>query len=258
MFFSSCLLIALVVLNFIVLNTSPNTDFVEFCGYNEFLNFIKLINIVIIVTISIFSSLFIVLSTKKMNISRISKIMILSLFVILSFIQLLSSIKLLRLNYYSIEGKIGGNSMYPTFCDEDSIVIEYRNQINRFDIVVFKINKDSNINHSSAYKYYIKRVIGLPNDKVTWENNKLYINNELVIEDYINGYYDNVEYDSSAFNGIFTYIEDGIIKETDRIPEGYCFVLGDNRQKKDNGDDCSEDSRAFGLVPITNIIGIVQ
>lgn len=257
--FLYCLLIILVTFNLIIFNLSFNYTFVSFCGYDEFLNFNKMVNIVIIITILFFTILFVLHNKKnKINISRISKMMILIILVFLSIIDLSCSIRLFKLNYCSIDSKISGNSMYPTFSDGESITIKYSNKINRFDVAIFKINQESNINCSFDDKYYIKRIIGLPNDKVVWQDNKLYINNEPINEYYLNGYYDGINYESSPFNGIFTYIEDGIIKSADSIPEGYCFVLGDNRQKKINGEDWSLDSRVFGLVPITNIVGIVQ
>ena len=80
----------------------------------------------------------------------------------------------------------------------------------------------------------------------------------MINEVYLHGYYDDIIYESTPFNGEFSYIENGNAKTTNIIPNGYCFVLGDNRQKKPDGEDYSLDSRLIGLVPIANVIGIVK
>lgn len=79
---------------------------------------------------------------------------------------------------------------------------------------------------------YIKRVIALPGETVSFQDGDVYI--------------DGVKLDEP-------YIEDGITEcsgfcHQGTVPEGYVFVLGDNRGH-------SSDSRSFGPVPLENIIG---
>ncbi|MGM9900146.1 MAG: signal peptidase I [Bacilli bacterium] len=259
MLISYFFLIMLVVWNIIICCTSSNYSFVDYCGYSDQLNFIKY-TYILIFTIVIFLSVLIILNFTKhiISINKANKIMIILLIIIISLFGFLCNIKLSKLNYISIECKVSGSSMYPTFINDDLITVNYSRRINRYDVIVFKANSISNLYCSTDDKYYIKRIIGLPNDTIMWIDKKLYINGELINEVYLNGYYDGVEYESTSFNGIFSYIEDGNIKTSTTIPEGYCFVLGDNRQKKSNGVEWSIDSRLIGLVPITNIIGIVK
>lgn len=105
--------------------------------------------------------------------------------------------------------------------------ISYRfNDIDRFDIVVIKTNKTK----------IIKRVIGLPGDKIEYKDNKLYINGEYVKEDFLDKNtktYDFTLYDLTGY---------------ETIPEGYYFVMGDNREE-------SSDSRIIGLISKKNIEG---
>lgn len=120
--------------------------------------------------------------------------------------------------------KIKGQSMHPTFPDAEYLLTEkisyYRHNPERGDVVVFKppISEDE----------FIKRVIGLPGDTLMVKDGKVYLNNELLREDYI-----KVNTNSSSF------LEEGV---SYTVPAGNYFVMGDNRPH-------SSDSRAWG--PIT-------
>ena len=81
---------------------------------------------------------------------------------------------------------------------------------------------------------YIKRIIGLPGESIEFRNGFVYIDGERLDE---------------------PYIEQGITRcgrsdfcSVDEIPDGYVYVLGDNRNN-------SSDSRSFGLVAIEDIVG---
>ena len=64
--------------------------------------------------------------------------------------------------------KVDGDSMYNTLNDNDIVLLSKLSSIDRFDIIVLKEN-DNNAT-------IIKRVIGMPGDKVKIRNNKIYIN----------------------------------------------------------------------------------
>ena len=93
---------------------------------------------------------------------------------------------------------------------------------------------------------YIKRVIGLPGDYIAYENDTLYINDEAKEEAYLDVYKKQL-LDNSPLTEDFT-----LQSATDysTIPEGYLFVLGDNRRN-------SLDSRyaSVGLVPMKKVVG---
>lgn len=120
-------------------------------------------------------------------------------------------------------------------------------KIARGDIIVFSHPVDSRIT-------YVKRVIGLPNDKVEYKNKQLWINNILVkkekqasneeIEIYKEFISKNVSYYINLYRSP-RLTHDKIIAI---IPENNYYVLGDNR-------DNSSDSRVWGFVPKENIIG---
>ncbi len=126
--------------------------------------------------------------------------------------------------------KVEGTSMLPRLENEERIFVNkftyYFNSIQRGDIVVFWFPKDPS-------KSFIKRVIGLPGDRIRMdEQGQLYINGQPVDEPYLSPDH------NKAPNPI-----------TERtIDQHYYFVMGDNR-------DASNDSRAWGLVPEKYIYG---
>lgn len=123
--------------------------------------------------------------------------------------------------------KVNGDSMVDTLHDKDIMILDkisyHFSSIKRFDIVVVKENKE----------YLIKRVVGLPGEKVEYKNNCLYINGKKIKE---------------SFSHKKT--EDFSIKDLDstKIPDDCYFVMGDNRLN-------SMDSRIIGFIPKKSIIG---
>lgn len=120
-----------------------------------------------------------------------------------------------------------GDSMVPTLKNSQILLLNkfdyVFNDINRYDIVVIKLNKQE----------IIKRVIGLPGETVEYKNNTLYINNEPVDSKY--------NFDTEDFTM-------KSICNCDKIPKNKYLVLGDNR-------GVSADSRIMGLIDKKNIIG---
>ncbi len=128
----------------------------------------------------------------------------------------------------------------------------------RGDVVVFRVPKDDTVD-------YIKRVIGLPGDRVQMINGHLHINGEPVkreqIEDFIDiedGRTTRVKrWRETLPNGVshetLDLIENGYYDNTPvyQVPPGHYFMMGDNR-------DNSTDSRVMsqvGYVPFENLIG---
>lgn len=123
---------------------------------------------------------------------------------------------------------VEGVSMYPTLHDGDHLItskISYLlDEPERGDIIVF------NAPDSPGDKY-IKRIIGLPNESILIEDGKIYIDNQLLDEPYLNGL--------ETGGDVYTI-----------IPDGYYFVMGDNR-------DESRDSRSsqVGMISIDSFSG---
>jgi signal peptidase I len=132
-----------------------------------------------------------------------------------------------------------GESMSPTFHDKDRVVINKFDDIERFDLIVFKAPDVED-------EQYIKRVIGLPGDTVEMKDDVLYINGKAVEEPYLISNKENTL--SDKLTGDFTLQE---ITGESKVPIGSLFVLGDNRL-------ISKDSRFFGSISDDSVIGKVK
>jgi signal peptidase I len=146
---------------------------------------------------------------------------------------------ILPIRYFLIQPfYVQGASMEPTFQSHDYLIInefEYRFHIKepaRGDVVVFR-------SPYNQKEYFIKRIIGLPGEKVEIKEGQIYINNQEQSQGFI------LKEDYLA--GVRTFAEDKQYKEIQLSDEEY-FVLGDNR-------NYSLDSRTFGAVPDKSIIG---
>jgi len=129
------------------------------------------------------------------------------------------------INAVSARVRVDGSSMVPTLQNGEFVLVNklsYRfAEINRGDIIVF----DFPLNPKEEL---IKRVIGLPGDKIVVENSQVYVNEQLLDEPYI----------SQAPNYTGNW----------KVKKGELFVLGDNRNN-------SNDSRNWGFLPIENVVG---
>lgn len=130
--------------------------------------------------------------------------------------------------------QVVGDSMNPNFKNRDILILDkltYRfKEPKRGDVIAFNTSDDN---------FFIKRIIGLPGEKIELIDDTLYIN--------------DIEYKENYLNDVTT--DDFRLEELgyDTIPEDMYFVLGDNRNN-------SKDSRnpSIGLVKKENIMGKVR
>ena len=124
---------------------------------------------------------------------------------------------------------VRGHSMRPNLQDGDRLVVDRVGYalagIDRFDVVVMSNPNDHAVD-------YVKRVVGLPGDRIGLREGVLTVNGRPLDEG-------------------FEPIRDFCTMDQIRVPEGHLFVLGDNRP-------ISCDSRSFGLVPETLVKGRVR
>ena len=163
--------------------------------------------------------------------------------------------------------KIPSSSMVPTLLVGDYLfVLRYpygfripmtdiqllSKQAERGDVAVFVYPEDKS-------KDYIKRIVGLPGDKVVYRNNKLSVNGkQMLLEDKGSRTY-FMQDGSADVSGLFIEDLDGVKHYVLRkdysirdgqwtVPEGMYFAMGDNRNN-------SRDSRFWGFVPQSYMVG---
>ncbi|WP_299809520.1 signal peptidase I [uncultured Shewanella sp.] len=174
------------------------------------------------------------------------------------FIVLMSICRSAIADWYTVPT----GSMQPTIKEGDRIVVNkmaynlrvpftqislaITDEPERGEIVVFE--------SKAADKRLIKRVIGLPGDKISLSNEALFINGkalayavvsnnvqELIAKEDLNGLSHNIRIEKDASDQLSSF-------ETVTVPEGHYLVMGDNRRN-------SADSRVYGFVPRDEIMG---
>ncbi|MDV7757551.1 signal peptidase I [Liquorilactobacillus mali] len=146
-----------------------------------------------------------------------------------------------------------GDSMAPNLKAGEHVALLKTAKIKRNSIIIFNAyGIDTQEPNVTPKTKYIKRVIGLPGDKIEYRNNgTLYVNNKLVSQAYI-----SKKQQSIGTLTLSTALSpaQGVTLGTNKsftVPKGKYFVLGDNRK-------ISNDSRYYGFVPKTKILGVVK
>lgn len=146
------------------------------------------------------------------------KISFLTLFCLIFFLS-----SYLLTNHLLYKAYIPTGSMKPTIMEEDQLIVsKIYTKIKRGDIFVF--------NHESSKELLIKRVIGLPGEKVELKDGLLYVNDNLIEEPYVKN--------------------NESINKTFYVPKENYLFFGDNRIS-------SQDARKWGnpYVPKENLDG---
>jgi len=122
--------------------------------------------------------------------------------------------------------QVKGRSMDPTFKDRELLLAEKitvkLNKLKRGDVIVFKFNDRQD---------HIKRIIGLPGDRVMIKNGKVYINGNVLNEDYL---------PPNTITTGHEFMREGVEYQ---VPPNCFIVMGDNRA-------VSYDSRDYGFLNI--------
>ena len=167
--------------------------------------------------------------------------------------------------------KIPSGSMMPTLLVGDFILVNKFAYGLRLPVLNTKILSVGEPKRGDVFVFrypqnpkedYIKRVIGLPGDEITYRNKTLFINGKEIPENYLGPYTGPTEA-NNRMTGAQVKLEnlEGVehrILElpnlqvghegTYKVPDGYYFAMGDNR-------DNSLDSRFWGFVPEANLVG---
>jgi signal peptidase I len=137
----------------------------------------------------------------------------------------------------SYEQPIRGRSMLPCLSDGESVrmLVKGARELARGDIVVFAAHEKYKDDESA---YYIKRIIGLPGEQIALAKGFIYINGELLIEEYL--------------SRIGATMSDKWLGEcsTITLSQDQYFLMGDNREM-------SRDSRALGPTNSSDITAVL-
>jgi len=126
---------------------------------------------------------------------------------------------------------VSGESMFPTFHDGEYLIVDELSYLTgepkRGDVIIFRYPGDTK-------RFFIKRIIGMPNEEIFINNGKI----KIINDENINGFMLDEPYVKEYFDTSTTF------KTTDKE----YFVMGDNRNR-------SSDSRVWGGLPDKLIIG---
>ncbi len=140
---------------------------------------------------------------------------------LIPYIVIILSVVLIR-TFVATPVRVDGKSMDPTLSNNEILMLnKFDKTYKRFDIIVFNYNSSK----------LVKRIIGLPGDKIEYIDDKLYINGEEIKEPYKRKKMDNYT--------------------SDVVPNNMYFVMGDNRGN-------SLDSRYIGSIRKEDIEGTVK
>lgn len=142
---------------------------------------------------------------------------------IIPYIVIILTVLLIRMFVFT-PVQVDGSSMEPTLSNNQILILNlFDKNYDRFDVVVVE----------ELGTKLVKRIVGLPGEHISYTDNKLYVDGELIVENY----HREVMVD-------FDIKELGL----EVIPDNSYFIMGDNRNH-------SSDSRNFGPVSIEQIQG---
>lgn len=155
---------------------------------------------------------------------------------------------------------VDGHSMDPTLSDKERLIILLHTSIERFDIVVANY-----VDETGKTTEIVKRVIGMPGDVISYKDDVLTVNGEVIEEEYLKDYLAAFKKDklqsTYSYNSYFqelarkspTFTTDAYFASefTVTVPEGQYFLVGDDRI-------VSKDSRHVGTYSEDSLVGEVK
>lgn len=157
---------------------------------------------------------------------------------------------------------VSGPSMQPSFENGQRLISVRHAQIKHGEVVIVKAPDEPGA-------LYIKRVIGMPGEKIVSKNNQIYINNKKLSQPWLTQGKKMIDAGSDTFYSAtqnftmkslarsrqfqqyYTRSQLNYINKYNRIPKGTYFVMGDHRS-------VSKDSRYIGTIKRKSVVGVVK
>lgn len=127
-----------------------------------------------------------------------------------------------------------GESMLPTITDKSTHYTIRTKNVNRGDIIAIERKGENEL---------VKRLIGLPGDKITINKTHVIVNGEVLDEPYLS---DELQRAIKNKESIYLKVDQGTVV----VPEGHVYVLGDNRT-----DSLDSRSSRLGTIPMEAVLG---
>lgn len=160
---------------------------------------------------------------------------------------------------------VSGISMQPNFENGQRVIAVRHAQIKRGEVVIVNAPDEPGAE-------YIKRVIGMPGDKIVSKNNQIYINGKKIKQPWLTKGFKMTD-NEDGFTGTkysqtqnftlaslaktknyqqyYTQSQLKQMQKTNRVPKGTYFVMGDHRS-------VSKDSRYIGTIKRNDVVGVVK
>ncbi|MBL1225164.1 signal peptidase I [Enterococcus sp. BWR-S5] len=159
--------------------------------------------------------------------------LLLSLFLAMGLIYIVS---LFTFTFYSVDSYM----MAPAVNAGDTVFVNKLKAIRRFDLVLFRSPTDGELS--------VRRVIGVPGDRLYYQADVLYLNEQEQVERFLNTALKEARQNDQQFTEDFRLSQ---VIGQDAVPKDSYFVLGDNRT-------FAADSRSYGVIHKKEIIGVVR
>lgn len=132
---------------------------------------------------------------------------------------------------------VRGFGMTPTLREGDCILLKKTSEFKRFELGVF----------SSARGLQVRRIIGLPGEKISYSGDTLYVDDQQIDEKFIVAEINKSQQSGSDYTEDFSVSD---LISSAAVPEDHYLVLGDNRRY-------ATDSRHYGLIKSERFVGKV-
>lgn len=149
--------------------------------------------------------------------------------------------------------RVDGSSMEPNLVNNERAIALKQAKIKHLSVIVFDAYGEDPTAKPGVD--YVKRIIGLPGDKITYRDGNLYVNHKLVPQKFINTYQRTT---GTAYGAEATKWNLASVAKAHHwgnqprtVPANEYFVMGDHRY-------VSNDSRYWGFVKKDKVVGVVK